>query len=104
MPFWLMFPGGLPKTARKEKVTWEESTSPANFIPEGVPFMPACLFTDTFGKKEFEKTEAQKVFVSDRLPLLSRNLLSEEFSARQHLLGCSNVVVAVESLVLQLRG
>ena len=41
------------------------------------------------------------MLLTDRLPSISKDLLSEEFGARQHLLSCINMAVAAEAMAKQ---
>ena len=46
----------------RQKVAWDEATSPANFVPDGLSFLPVERFVNTFGEKEFAMFEMARLF------------------------------------------
>ena len=63
--------------------------------------MPLRRFADALGKKEFGSKDHHADLLTDRLPVLSKDILSEEHGARLHFLSCLNAATAAEALASQ---
>ena len=87
---------------RGDKFIWEEAVGPMNLVPQSLRSVSARDFIKAFSVKELPSGGHNLMLGTERLPSLPKEALAEEYGARQNLLSCLNVTLAVESLLVQL--
>ena len=99
--FFTKIPGWFAELANQQKPIWEESTGTSNIIPDCMSSLSIKEFVGCFSKKQFSPDEANKRLGSTRLPSLSKNIVSEEYSAKVSFLSHLNLTSTLEAVILQ---
>ena len=94
-------PAWFREIAEGEKISWEEAMGTANVIPDSVSTLSIRKFIAFFGNRAFSVDAPNRQLGTSRLPLLPKELIAEEFSARKMLLDNLNLTIALEAILLQ---
>ena len=87
--------------ARNDRPHWDEAVGPANLIPDSISSFSINDFVSFFSKKTFAADEANKLLGTLRLPTIQKEIVDAESNSRGEFLNALNVVITLESIVLQ---
>ena len=93
--------GWVRQIARKDKVTWDEASCPANLVPAHFSYITPSKFVKAMAKPQFGLTEHHAALNLQRLPSLPKDAAAEELGARQNFLSCLNASLLAESVLRQ---